>query len=92
MDRPSKKCKLQIIRKFGKLGIDRAISINIVKFILPLTSVPVHDRINFRFVDIKFSAHDAFQVRSKSKDWKARYFKVLGAIKPKGLNRMAKIG
>jgi len=32
------------------------------------------------------------QVRSKSKDWKAKLFKVLGAIKPKGLNRIAKIG
>jgi len=31
------------------------------------------------------------QVRSKSKDWKAKEFKVLGAIKPKGLNRIAKI-
>jgi len=61
MDRPNKKGKPQIIRKFGKLEIDRAISINIAKFILSLTSVPVHDRINFRFVDITFSAHDAFQ-------------------------------
>jgi hypothetical protein len=32
------------------------------------------------------------QVRSKSKDWKAKYFKDLGAIKPKGINRIAKIG
>ena len=31
-------------------------------------------------------------VRSKSRDWKAKYFIVLGAIKPKGLNRMVKIG
>jgi hypothetical protein len=31
------------------------------------------------------------QVHSKSKDWKAKYLKVLGAIKPKGLNRLAKI-
>jgi hypothetical protein len=32
------------------------------------------------------------QVRSKSKDWKAKKFKVLGAIKLKGLNMIAKIG
>jgi len=31
------------------------------------------------------------QVRSKSKDWKAKKFKSLGAIKPKGLSRIAKI-
>jgi hypothetical protein len=29
---------------------------------------------------------------SKSKDWKGEQFKVLGAIKPKGLNRIAKFG
>ena len=28
----------------------------------------------------------------KSKDWKAKKFKVLGAIKPNGINRIAKIG
>ena len=28
------------------------------------------------------------QVHSKSKDWKAKYLKVLGAIKPKGLNQL----
>jgi hypothetical protein len=32
------------------------------------------------------------QVLSKSKDLKAKQFKVLEAIKPKGLNRIAKIG
>jgi len=32
------------------------------------------------------------QVRSKSKVWKVRKFKVLKAIKPKGLNRIANIG
>jgi hypothetical protein len=32
------------------------------------------------------------QVRLKSKDWKAKYLKVLGAIKPKGLSRITKIG
>ena len=42
-----------------------------------------------KHVDIKLSAYDAFlelpsQVHSKKKDWKAKYFKVLGAIKPKG--------
>jgi hypothetical protein len=32
------------------------------------------------------------QVSSKPKDWKAKYFsKCLGAIKPKSLNRIAKI-
>ena len=30
-------------------------------------------------------------VRSKLKDWKARKFKVLGAIKPNDLNRIANI-
>jgi len=30
------------------------------------------------------------QVRSESKDWKAKYFKLLGAIKPMGINRIAK--
>ena len=33
-----------------------------------------------------------FQVRSKSKDWKTKWFKVLGAINSKGLNRIATIG
>jgi hypothetical protein len=28
----------------------------------------------------------------KLKDWKAKKFEVLGAIKPKGLNRIAKVG
>ena len=32
------------------------------------------------------------QVHSKSKGWKTKYVKDLGAIKPKGLNRIAKIG
>ena len=32
------------------------------------------------------------QVRSKSKAWKAKYLKILGAIKPKTLYRIAKIG
>ena len=31
------------------------------------------------------------QVRSKSKDWKAKKFKVLGAIQPKGLKRKPKL-
>ena len=31
------------------------------------------------------------QVRSKSKGWKANNFKILGASKPKVLNRIAKI-
>ena len=31
------------------------------------------------------------RVRSKSKDWKAKYFKALGIIKPKGLNCISKI-
>ena len=39
-------------------------------------------------LDIKFSEH---QVRSMSKDWEAKQFKCLRAIKPKGLNRTAKI-
>jgi hypothetical protein len=42
--------------------------------------------------DIKFSAHGPFLEYSKSKDWKIKRFKVLGAIKPKGLKRIAKIG
>jgi len=33
-----------------------------------------------------------FMRYSKSKDWKGEQFKVLGAIKPKGLNRIAKFG
>jgi hypothetical protein len=32
------------------------------------------------------------QIRSKSKDWKATQLKVVGATKPKGLNRIARIG
>jgi hypothetical protein len=32
------------------------------------------------------------QVLSKSKDWKANNFKVLAAIKPKGILNIAKIG
>ena len=44
-------------------------------------------------LDINCSFHDTFldnhnHVRSKSKDWKAKEFKVLA----KGLNRIAKIG
>jgi hypothetical protein len=37
------------------------------------------------------SWNNLHQVRSKSKDWKVKYF-FLEAIKPKGLNRIAKIG
>ena len=46
---------------------------------------------------IQFSGHDAFwnnlhQVRSQSKDWKAKQFRsVVGVIKLKGLNRIAQI-
>jgi len=32
--------------------------------------------------------NNLYQVRSQSKVWKAKYFKLLGAIKPKGLNRI----
>jgi len=32
-----------------------------------------------------------YQVRSKSKDWKAKYFKYSGAIKSMGLNKIAEI-
>jgi hypothetical protein len=35
--------------------------------------------------------HTLQQVLSKWKDWKTKNFKVLGAIKPKVLNRMAKL-
>ena len=32
------------------------------------------------------------QARTKSKDWKAKYFKDLGVIKQKGLHEVVKIG
>jgi len=31
-------------------------------------------------------------LHEKSKEWKANYLKKFGAIKPKGVNRIAKIG
>ena len=57
--------------------------------------LPCKDHWN-KNIDIKFSVtlfwNNLHQVLSKSKDLKAKQFKVLEAIKPKGLNRIAKIG
>ena len=47
------------------------------------------DHVFDKNVDIKFSVlfqNNLHHVRSKSKNWKAKQLKGLGAIKPKGVN------
>jgi hypothetical protein len=48
-------------------------------------------RILFNFVRITHLWNNLHQVRSKSKDWKAKLFGSFGARKPKSLNRIVKI-
>jgi hypothetical protein len=76
------------------LFLTAAVGVQVVHYRerLPIQVVRIFIRSWNNNIDIKFSADDALPVRSKSKDWKAKSFKVLRAIRSKDLHGIAKIG